>query len=172
MATERGAFVIFENASDGGTARVEAFANGSLNLFDRSSPTVTTGSLEGDGNVSLGSYTPAIGSNNFSTIFLGLIQDTCSLSKVGAGVLTLSGANTYSGGTTIESGKLIINNPEGSGTGTGPVQANGGQLRGQGTIRGGRDYRHQRLSHPGEDLVENQYTYHPRQPYCQCGRRL
>ncbi len=44
-----------------------------------------------------------------------------SLTKTGAGVMNLTGANTYSGGTTITGGALLVNNTAGSGTGSGPV---------------------------------------------------
>ena len=41
-----------------------------------------------------------------------------SLTKLGSGVLTLSGPNTYSGGTTLSAGQLNINNASALGTGT------------------------------------------------------
>jgi len=57
--------------------------------------------------------------------------------KSGGGVLTLTNANTYSGGTTIGSGVLNVMNTSGSGTGSGPVIVNlGGKLTGTGTIGG------------------------------------
>ena len=58
------------------------------------------------------------------------------MTKVGTGTLELTGANIYTGGTTIEEGKLVVNNMTGSGTGTGVVQVNAGRLCGQGTIAG------------------------------------
>jgi autotransporter-associated beta strand protein len=46
-------------------------------------------------------------------------------------------ANTYTGGTTINAGRLTVNNVTGSGTGTGPVDANGGgTLAGTGSSDG------------------------------------
>ncbi|MFN2541238.1 MAG: beta strand repeat-containing protein, partial [Chthoniobacterales bacterium] len=60
------------------------------------------------------------------------------LTKAGAGLLALSGANTYSGGTTVSAGTLMVNNTSGSGTGTGSVTVtgNGTVLGGSGTISG------------------------------------
>jgi autotransporter-associated beta strand protein len=58
------------------------------------------------------------------------------LTKTGAGTLTLTNSNTYTGGTTISAGTLLVANVGGSGTGTGPVNNNGGTLGGTGAISG------------------------------------
>ncbi len=59
------------------------------------------------------------------------------LTKDGAGTLILSGANTHSGGTTVQSGTLLVNNTSGSGTGSGTVTVNnGGTLGGTGRVSG------------------------------------
>ncbi|MAE65629.1 MAG: hypothetical protein CMJ18_15280 [Phycisphaeraceae bacterium] len=75
--------------------------------------------------------TPAltVGLSNGSSTFDGLIEDASSagsLKKIAPaaeqpGALTLTGANTYTGGTIIEGGKLLANNTTGSATGTGGV---------------------------------------------------
>ncbi len=44
-------------------------------------------------------------SNNFT--YAGVMSGTGSLTKVGIGALTLTGANNYSGGTTVSAGSLI-----------------------------------------------------------------
>jgi hypothetical protein len=48
----------------------------------------------------------------------------------------LSNANTYSGGTTVSKGALLVTNGTGSATGTGAVQVNAGTLGGTGHIAG------------------------------------
>jgi len=81
-----------------------------------------------------------IGTNNRSTEFDGSILSggsyMGSLTKVGTGTLTLTGANTYNGVTTILSGALKVNNTAGSGTGTAAVKVSGGTLSGRGIISG------------------------------------
>ena len=57
--------------------------------------------------------------------------------KAGPGTWNLTAANTYSGGTAVNQGLLLINNTTGSGTGPGAVAVNsGGTLGGNGTISG------------------------------------
>ncbi len=84
----------------------------------------------------LGVNNLTVGSNSLNTTFSGVIQDGGSFTKVGQGTLILTNANTYAGGTTIQNGKLVVNNLSGSGTGTGAVQVNAGVLGGKGTITG------------------------------------
>lgn len=59
-----------------------------------------------------------------------------SVTKGGTGTWTLSGNNSYSGGTTVSAGRLWVSNTAGSGTGTGAVSVTGGALGGTGTISG------------------------------------
>ncbi len=138
-----GAIVFFDN-STGGTSRIEVFGNGNLDISAHNSPDVTIGSLEGSGLVFLGANNLIVGSNSLRTIFSGVIQDGgvaggrgASLTKTGGSSdLTLSRANTYTGGTTIIAGTLFVSNSSGSGTGRGPVQVNAGKLGGGGTVSG------------------------------------
>jgi len=63
---------------------------------------------------------------------------TGSLIKSGVGTLTLaSSQNTYSGGTTVSNGTLLVTSTLGSGTGSGAVTVkSGGKLGGTGIISG------------------------------------
>jgi outer membrane autotransporter protein len=94
----------------------------------------TAGSIEGAGSYFLGGKTLTVGGNNLSTEVSGVIHDGGSfggtggaLIKVGAGTLTLSGANTYSGATTVNAGALIVNGSIASSSG---VAVNPGALLG------------------------------------------
>ena len=61
-----------------------------------------------------------------------------TITKAGSGTLTLSGASTYTDGTTVSGGTLLVNNTSGSGTGTGVVGVTGfgTTLGGTGIISG------------------------------------
>jgi len=122
---------------------VELFGNGNLDISDHDAPGVTIGSIEGDGFVLLGANELTVGTNRLSTIFSGSIRDGGisggsggSLIKTGKGKLTLRKASTYTGGTTIKRGTLLIRNTSGSGTGPGTVQVEAGTLGGAGKIAG------------------------------------
>lgn len=131
-----GGSIHFEGGSKGGSARVAVSGNASLDLTAHSSAPVTLGSLEGDGLVTLGQKQLSVGANNLSTTFAGAIQGTGALTKLGSGTLTLSSANTYSGGTTVSMGVLKVINQTGSATGTGDVAISAGTIGGKGIIAG------------------------------------
>jgi len=127
------------DTSTGDTARVEVFGNGSLDISGHDLPGLTLGSIEGNGFVFLRANNLTVGSNNLSTTFSGTIQDGGyggSLSKIGKGKLTLNFPSTYTGGTTINKGTLVVKNTIDSATGTGAMQVNLGTLEGVGKIEG------------------------------------
>jgi autotransporter-associated beta strand protein len=138
-----GGSIQFATASTGGTARVEVFANGNLDISGHNAPGLTTGSIQGNGAVFLGANKLTVGTNNLGTTFSGVMQDGGinggnggSLTKVGRGLLSLTNANTYTGNTTIQAGSLLAKNRTGSATGNGAVQVNAGTLGGTGEING------------------------------------
>jgi len=136
----RGTAQVSVNASPTGAL---VFGNGSLDISAHNAPGVTIGSIVGTGDIFLGGVNLTVGSNNRSTTFSGVIQDGGlnggtggSLTKIGTGRITLSNANTYTGGTLITGGTLLIANRTGSTPGSGPVQVSAGVLGGIGIISG------------------------------------
>jgi autotransporter-associated beta strand protein len=117
-----------------------------------SNVTIGIGELSGSGSSRLGAggegvsvITWKIGSKNTNAVYPGIICNdqfknsgaTAAIIKTGTGSWTLTGENTYSGGTIVESGKLMINNNTGSGTGTGSISVNNtALLGGTGIIKG------------------------------------
>jgi fibronectin-binding autotransporter adhesin len=79
-------------------------------------------------SVLLGDNALTLGTAN-STTFAGVISDGGggSLVKVGTGVLTLSGTNTYAGGTTINGGEVKVASVV-TNLGSGPLTLGGGEL--------------------------------------------
>jgi autotransporter-associated beta strand protein len=137
-----GGWIALTCETSGDSPRVEVFGNGTVYLGGQcGNPTITVGSLEGDGIVAMSNFPLIVGLNNLSTIFAGTMIDINqfgggTLIKTGTGTLILTGANRYAGGTIIKKGKLEVSNRHGSGTGTGPVHVNRGSLGGRGTIAG------------------------------------
>jgi autotransporter-associated beta strand protein len=135
-----GGQILFSNTARAGRARIKVFGNGLLVLDPFRRTGLTVGSLEGDGMVTLGGFNLAVGGTNLSTAFSGTIEDgnygPGSLTKIGSGTLTLSGANTYSRGTTVSAGELKLTNTTGSATGAERVKVEAGTLSGNGIVAG------------------------------------
>jgi autotransporter-associated beta strand protein len=121
--------------------------NGVLTLSGANSytgtTTVTAGTLQlGDGTAT-GNIIPAanlitdnagLRYNTPSTItHSGVISGPGTFTKLGTGTLTLSGANSYTGTTTVSAGELQFN---GVNTGASAKTVSGGTLSGTGTIPG------------------------------------
>lgn len=90
--------------------------------------TVRIGELSGTGGRIDASGRAAnweVGALGTSTTFAGVIAGTgTSLTKVGVGTLTLTGANTYTGGTSVKGGELVISAESGLGAAPGSYVAN------------------------------------------------
>ncbi|MEY4244058.1 MAG: hypothetical protein RLZZ245_1643, partial [Verrucomicrobiota bacterium] len=98
----------------------------------------SVGALSGSGGVitNLANGSSALISNSsVNSIFGGVLQDggtgqTLAFAKNGTGKLTLSGANTHTGGTSVLGGSLIVNGSLNSAV----TVSNGASLGGTGTI--------------------------------------
>jgi autotransporter-associated beta strand protein/YVTN family beta-propeller protein len=77
----------------------------------------TSGSLVTSRTISLLMLGGTIDTNGFDSILSGGIINSGSLTKIGAGTLTLSGNNSYSGGTNILDGVLSVSSDANLGTG-------------------------------------------------------
>jgi autotransporter-associated beta strand protein len=105
-----GASGVIPNGSTYGNVTVNGGA-GYLGQLDINGKTQTINGLSGSGTVnnSTGTGSLSVGNNAQSSTFSGVIENTggtLALTKVGSGTLTLSGANTYTGGTTLSGGTL------------------------------------------------------------------
>lgn len=74
----------------------------------------TIGALSGSGAVSLGTGVLTVGGGGGSGSFSGVISGAGGLTKTGAGTQTLSGANGYTGATTVSQGTLALDYTGGS----------------------------------------------------------
>jgi autotransporter-associated beta strand protein len=146
ITTNSGGAVAFFDASTGGNAQFITNGTGYVDFTESIGPNgdgrITAGSIAGSGFYYIGGgNTLIVGSNNLSTSVNGVIADNnpCgsttgpgSLEKVGAGTLTLSGINTYTGTTTVFGGFLDVEGSIASSVLT-TVNA-GGALTGAGTV--------------------------------------
>jgi autotransporter-associated beta strand protein len=111
VTANSGTTVNFTSSSSGSQGRFIVNSGGVLDISALSGTSTTSGSIEGAGSFLLGSKQFTTGLNNLSTTVSGVIADGGaaggaggSLVKTGGGTLTLTGQNTYTGGTTIRAG--------------------------------------------------------------------
>ena len=144
ITTNDGGSTLFNDNSTGGNAQFITNGTGLVDFSGSLGPNgdgrITVGSIAGSGSYFIGAgNTLVVGSNNLSTEVSGVIADSCgcgpgsgSLEKIGTGTLTLSGANSYSGTTTVIGGVLDV---EGSIAASSLTTVNaGGALTGAGMV--------------------------------------
>jgi autotransporter-associated beta strand protein len=103
----------FTDNSTAGNAQLITNAGASVLFEFTSGPAgdnqITAGSIAGAGTYVIPGKTLTVGSNDLSTTVSGLIVGAGgSLVKTGTGILELSGTNTYTGTTTVNSGALVV----------------------------------------------------------------
>jgi autotransporter-associated beta strand protein len=127
------------NSANSGSASAAWVFNNPVNQRTRlgfGEGTISFGSLSGNGSIAnvaaSGAATVSVGALNSSTTFSGVLGGSSAgqgqninLLKIGTGTLTMSGANTYTGTTTVSDGTLIISAPN-SASATGEVTVNDG----------------------------------------------
>ena len=140
MASGTGTLILSNSSnsySGGTTISAGTLKNGLANAL----PTGTTLTVNGTGTFDLNGFAQTVGSladggvitgvvtdsggaatltvnNSGSNTFSGTISGTnLSLAKTGAGTLTLSGNNTYGGGTTVSAGTVALSSNTALGTG-------------------------------------------------------
>ena len=119
----------------------------------------STGSLAQAGTVDLGAATRTLTITNGAPLVDVSIEasiiGTGGLTKAGAGAMQLAGTNTYSGGTTLSSGSLLITKESNLGATPGSFQAANITLDG-GTLKSGSEVTSVSLTNAG-----NLYTSFP-----------
>jgi outer membrane autotransporter protein len=142
------------NASGGNAALINANSTAFIEISLLNGPGTTVGSIAGSGTIFLGSNNLTVGGNLQNTVFSGVISDGGSadpgflsffdlngpstdtggsLTKVGTGMLTLTGKNTYTGPTIIDAGSLLVDESISSAQ---TLVNSGGLLGGIGVIGG------------------------------------
>ena len=138
--------VYFNHESTADNLELTMVGDGILDISGHKPPGLPVDTLGYIGGVIyLGNNNLTVTKHQIPNGFSGIIQDGGvyggtggSLTKVGSDTdtLSLTGENSYTGGTFVEGGILLANNRNGSATGTGPIQVNAGTLGGIGTISG------------------------------------
>lgn len=85
---------------------LEFVANDALDLNGVGAPRL--GGLAGSGSLNLNNVALTVGEAGTNETYSGVLSGAGSLTKVGSGRLTLSGANTLSGGVRVEAGSLEL----------------------------------------------------------------
>lgn len=109
-----------------GVLQVNAGAAADISAISAASTTVAA--LQGRGTLALGGKNLRV-DGSAVTSFAGTITGAGSLTKAGSGVLTLAAANTYSGGTQLQGGLLIIGADAALGAASGGLSLNGATLQ-------------------------------------------
>ena len=122
----------------GSTGQIQLFGNSMTVIgLNSNSTAIGTPTLE-SGSTTAGTDILTVNNavaNTFAGVLMNGSTRLLALTKSGAGSLTLGGASTYTGGTTVTAGSLLANNATGSATGTGPIIVNStGTLGGNGTV--------------------------------------
>jgi fibronectin-binding autotransporter adhesin len=132
------------------TAGAITAAGGTFDLGGHNQTTSGAVSFQG-GTVQNGTLTKSGAAYDArSGIIRAVLAGGVDLNKTTSGTVTLSGANTYTGTTSVNAGTLLANNTSGSATGTGAVTVMAGAtLGGSGSIQGMTTLENNAILSPG-----------------------
>ena len=108
------------NALQNSTLDTGASGSQAVSFAVAGTNTYALGGLQGSDDLMAGANSLSVGSNGSTTTFAGAISSSGGLTKFGAGALSLTGANTYTGTTTLSAGVLILGVAESVGV-SGPL---------------------------------------------------
>lgn len=113
LGTATATFNLPGGVMGGSTSGMTLSSDGALNptvtLVSNDQATNSTYNVTGD--VALANDT-TFNNDQYSTLsFSGIVSGSASITKTGVGTLKLTGANTYTGNTTVQAGTLSITNP-------------------------------------------------------------
>jgi fibronectin-binding autotransporter adhesin len=77
-------------------------------ILDLATFRLAAGSMSGNAPINLGTGTLTTGSDDTNTIYSGSVCGSGGLTKIGNGVLTLSGSNRFTGGSSVIDGTMEI----------------------------------------------------------------
>ncbi|WP_206516553.1 MULTISPECIES: autotransporter domain-containing protein [unclassified Mesorhizobium] len=143
LVNEAGGTLDFQQASQAADATILNGAGGSVLVRFRNQDSVLdVGSLSGDGAILIDDSQLApqlsLGALGHDDVIGGTISGNGSLTKTGAGKLTLNGQNSYAGLTTVDMGTLVVGDAShGTASLAGDVTVDSGaRLGGIGTMGG------------------------------------
>jgi fibronectin-binding autotransporter adhesin len=126
-----GGTLVLGNSSALQGSAINLYSGDAGNFSFGSLTSATVGGLMGQRNLSLqnalgSAVALTVGGNNSSSGYSGVLSGSGSLTKVGAGSLTLSGQNTYSGLTDLQRGLFMFGTD--NALGSGDLRVSGGTL--------------------------------------------
>lgn len=147
------------NALQNATLDLAAGDTGTVEFIVAGNNTYNIGGLAGGRNLAFGSNALSVGGNVQSTTYSGTLSGSGGLTKVGSGQLALTGANTFTGPTSVAAGELTLNGSLAGGLGVlaGATISGTGTVGGDATIAG----IHSPGNSPGIQTFTGNLTYEP-----------